>query len=1045
MALFVASAFVGNAGAQTVGDILISGTTKYKVTGENLISNGSFDDGVSGWKTANGSNATVWTDAVASNFIITETGGYDNGAYITVNGAESSSVKTLRNSVAVEAGKTYIFRCFTSGKTPSYDNLGYNGLWEGTNATTEGTFLYALQWGEATAKTTTTWTENTFVFTPESNSYVCLRFGWNESTNLDGFFIGEVEVLENFNQPVTLGDWIGSASTNSGQHWDGTSTNYFDNWNSNATSYSMEQKVTLPAGSYVLKAAGRGQATNNSNAYIYAGDKKIYFRMKGDTGYGISTDGNENFSSTGTYANNNAGRGWEWRYINFTLAEETTITLGLGYSVQNSWASVCIPELFTDETAKKQVLINEILALDTEAEGLISSAMNAEVKATLQQEKTQASAMTTANTLNEISTAKDELDAAVASAKASIHAYARVNTYINNAANFGIDVSTYQDSYEAGEWDNETAETARQELNVSIFNTASQIFTNEFALTNWTGAIGTASGQHWSGNASTSYYDTNGTNVTRSLQKTVTLPAGNFVFKAAGRSSTNATMSLEVNGTNVTFYAKGDIGYGISTDGNANFSSTGTYANENKGRGWEWEFVKFTLQEETEVTLTATITIGSVWAWGSFSDVSLWMDDETYNATLFNAAKDALTTTIASVSSLNTTANVGDAAFQIPSSAVTTLVNAVKSANEALNAEDATTESYTEANTALEEAIAAYKNVGLNAPSEDETFNIVLKYDGWSYDGKAMTYIENGRTDAGLYNIQYLIEPNVNYAQAFTFTPVEGKANHYTLSMTDVDGNERYISTGVPYGGNTSQIRTTTDATKALAVKVIATTTDGIWNLHNTEASNFIGSQDAGVYTVNSHIDFALKPAAKAEVTLKVTDLGWATLMLPFNAEIPTGLKVWSCTGEENGVLTLEEVESIVANTPYVVSGEVGEYTFADYGLAKQDAYAGTMFTGTYAETLAPVGSYVLQNGANGFGFYKVADGKQPTVGAYRCYINASESAAPMFSLERGEGTTSIEDAELTNETVVIYDLAGRRVEKMEKGIYIVNGKKVIR
>ncbi len=374
------------------------------------------------------------------------------------------------------------------------------------------------------------------------------------------------------------------------------------------------------------------------------------------------------------------------------------------------------------------------------------------------------------------------------------------------------------------------------------------------------------------------------------------------------------------------------------------------------------------------------------------------------------------------------TANIGEGAFQYSQ----TNIDAAKSLVQG----EATVEDVQNAYDAM---------MALNAPTEDEAFNLVLKFDGWTYDGKAVTYIENDRADHGLYNIKYSADPNVNYAQAFTFTPIEGQANCYTLSMTDVDGNERYISTGVPYGGNTSQIRTTTDATKALAVKVIATDIDGIWNLYNTEANNYIGSQDAGVYTVNSHIDFALEPATKAEVTLKVTDLGWASLMLPFNAEIPTGLEVWSCTGEENGVLTLEEVESIVANTPYVVSGEVGEYTFADYGLAKQDAYAGTMFTGTYAETLAPVGSYVLQNGANGFGFYKVADGKQPTVGAYRCYINASESAAPMFSLERGEGTTSIEDAELTNETVVIYDLAGRRVEKMEKGIYIVNGRKVIR
>jgi hypothetical protein len=31
-----------------------------------------------------------------------------------------------------------------------------------------------------------------------------------------------------------------------------------------------------------------------------------------------------------------------------------------------------------------------------------------------------------------------------------------------------------------------------------------------------------------------------------------------------------------------------------------------------------------------------------------------------------------------------------------------------------------------------------------------------------------------------------------------------------------------------------------------------------------------------------------------------------------------------------------------------------------------------------------------------------------------------------------------------TNNEVVVYDLAGRRVKKMEKGIYIMNGKKVV-
>ena len=43
-------------------------------------------------------------------------------------------------------------------------------------------------------------------------------------------------------------------------------------------------------------------------------------------------------------------------------------------------------------------------------------------------------------------------------------------------------------------------------------------------------------------------------------------------------------------------------------------------------------------------------------------------------------------------------------------------------------------------------------------------------------------------------------------------------------------------------------------------------------------------------------------------------------------------------------------------------------------------------------------------------------------------------------------GTTSIDDSQLTmdDSQLTIYDLTGRRVEKMEKGIYIVNGKKVV-
>ena len=65
--------------------------------------------------------------------------------------------------------------------------------------------------------------------------------------------------------------------------------------------------------------------------------------------------------------------------------------------------------------------------------------------------------------------------------------------------------------------------------------------------------------------------------------------------------------------------------------------------------------------------------------------------------------------------------------------------------------------------------------------------------------------------------------------------------------------------------------------------------------------------------------------------------------------------------------------------------------------------------------------------------------------GAAPAVVEVAAEAPAMFSFGRGQGTTSI-DTQLTtdNAELVIYDLTGRRVEKMEKGIYIVNGKKVL-
>lgn len=404
-------------------------------------------------------------------------------------------------------------------------------------------------------------------------------------------------------------------------------------------------------------------------------------------------------------------------------------------------------------------------------------------------------------------------------------------------------------------------------------------------------------------------------------------------------------------------------------------------------------------------------------------------------------------------------ANVGDQPFERPQSAA----DAISTTDEqtVYDAATADGEGVKSVTDALTEGIEIFNNTPLNAPKDGARYNLVLNNNyGWTYDGKAVTYLANNRSDMGLYNIQYWSAVNANYAQAFTFTAVDGLQDCYYISMTDVDGNERYVSTGVVYGGNANQIRTTTNAEDALAVKVIATKTDGVHNLYNVEASNYIGSQDAGFYTVNSHINFNIQEASTVDVTLTISSAKWSTLILPFNAELPEGVKAYTCAGVIDGVLTFNEASTIEANTPYLVNGTPDKYPFSGYGLADKDTYtigeslASGLFTGTYVDyqTEADGKTWVLQMDKNTGSavFLIVGTSFQPNVKANRCYITYDKGTSNARMLRLGFGdddTTGIGNMQFPtdNSGVTIYDTMGRKVTSMKKGnLYIMNGRKVV-
>ena len=103
----------------------------------------------------------------------------------------------------------------------------------------------------------------------------------------------------------------------------------------------------------------------------------------------------------------------------------------------------------------------------------------------------------------------------------------------------------------------------------------------------------------------------------------------------------------------------------------------------------------------------------------------------------------------------------------------------------------------------------------------------------------------------------------------------------------------------------------------------------------------------------------------------------------------------------------------------------------------------GNQLVGIATAITNPGNAYVLNKGTNGVGFYKLSSGG--TIGANKAYLTYSSGAAPSFFGFDGN-TTGVNEVRGQMEDVSgeYYDLQGRRVSQPTKGLYIVNGKKVV-
>lgn len=634
-------------------------------------------------------------------------------------------------------------------------------------------------------------------------------------------------------------------------------------------------------------------------------------------------------------------------------------------------------------------------------------------------------------------------------------------------ADYNAAIAAAQTVYDNGSVEDCTAtiaslQTAMQTANVADYTYVTNNYPNAVTLGTWTtvNAIDRNS-QHWDGTDASKYSEQNegwGSNSwSCSYSQDLNLPAGKYVFKVAGRKSSDAAqLTLVVkNGENtlgsVVGFPNGDTGRGITTSGAADFSAEGTYANNNTGRGWQWRFVEFELTEPATVNVAVNGSATAQYQWVGFCNATVQTDNAD-NVALMEALV-ALNDAKAAKPTRRT--NVGTGVFQFDETNDNALWSAYETAlthaeNFTLTATTTVADVESEI-AALNAAKEAYNNNDvLVAPAADARYYLTVATAGHAKEGNAVVVSlgeanDNNKTG---YGFAANASPAAHAAGAYIFTKCEG--NNYKISTERPEGTV-YLTYGSlnnsAAGWATQQIQGTTDADAAGEFKIVASATAAnVFNIFNTVHNDYIDCQDGGSLYTDTGIDkkdFKLVEASQATVNLTIaSDVQYATRIFPFVPTLPEGVVAYSCDAVSETNVTMKEVTTLEANKPYILFAEngVASTDLTGWGLATADTYTEGLLTGVYAQTDAPVGSYVLQNNADGVGFYKVAEGKQPKVGAYRAYLQvpAAEGArsAYFFNTDQTTGIDAI-DA-LAAGKAEIFNAAGARVPALQKGMNIV-------
>ena len=324
--------------------------------------------------------------------------------------------------------------------------------------------------------------------------------------------------------------------------------------------------------------------------------------------------------------------------------------------------------------------------------------------------------------------------------------------------------------------------------------------------------------------------------------------------------------------------------------------------------------------------------------------------------------------------------------------------------------------------------------------------------------------------DYGVTNSPYLVK--LDGTGDFITIKTDGQPGKLTVGVKMIGGNNTSsIKVQESADGETfDDLETLSISGSQNAVLTLATTkafaaTSRYIKLLFTKGSN-VGVGPISLYkSINAATDYTPIAMNSVDLTMYRSFVaGWNGIVLPFDLTTAvkatlgaTEVKTMSAASESAGTITLTFTDAelpVAAGTPVLVKLDdvVENPSFENVNLetttpttVEQTAGGSTFtLTGTYSSADLQTSEAYFVSGDK---FYHKAAGVNLTAAPFRAYI-VQTGAAPsrvLFNLE-GETTGIGEKVAVDSETAdaPVYNLAGQRVAQPTRGLYIVNGKKIV-